>query len=187
MSLKYRFTPVLAVVFMTLALAGCGPKEEGTGTTSSADAIDDSAMSAAATDGASGGSASGGTCPTVPQGGYELFSSDQVATAPVDGAIYGDGTPIAWTFAGPVEGTPDVDMAYINEAGDAIPMGGIFLQELGDNTWGSSLNVFTSDADGRPGFMILGLTHDAGIAADGTLEGTHEIVGVYCVTLKVAP
>ena len=43
--------------------------------------------------------ASGGTCPTVPQAGYELSSSDVFSAVPEDGAVWGDGTPISWTFA----------------------------------------------------------------------------------------
>lgn len=195
MSPILRSAAVFAAAFVTLALSGCGPEAEGTGTIRTADAID-SSMTAAATeapgdaasgDSASGDSASGGTCPTVPQEGYELFSSDQVVTPPIDGAIYGDGTQISWIFAGPVDGTPDVDISYVNTDGDAMVKGGIFLDDLGNNEWGKSLNIFDSDADGRPAFMILGLTHDVGVAADGTLAGDHEIVGVYCVTLKVAP
>ncbi len=177
MSPTYRFAPVRAAAFITLALAGCGPKDDGTGTIGTADAMAEPAATSAAAGGA-GDSASGGTCPTVPQGDYELFTTDQVAVAPVDGAIYGDGTTISWTFAGPPAGTPDVDICYVNDAGDAIPTGGIFLEDLGDNEWGSSLNVFNSDEDGRPAFMTLGLTDDA---------GKHVIVGRYCVTVKVAP
>ena len=42
---------------------------------------------------------------------------------------------------------------------------------------GSTLLVFDSDTDGRPGFMTLTET-----------EGTDtETLGVYCVTFKVAP
>lgn len=183
MSPTSRSASVFAVAFLTLALAGCGDKK--TGSEIPVVTISDSEATAAAQ--GSGDDASGGSCPTVPQEGYELFSSDQVLTPPADGAVYGDGTQIAWTFAGPIDGAPDVDISYVNDAGDAIPEGGIFLDDLGNNTWGSTQNIFTSDADGRPAFMILGLTHDAGMADDGTLTGTHEIVGVYCVTLKVAP
>ncbi len=181
MSPVSRSLSVLTAALLTLALAGCGPKSDEAGTNSTADAMADPSMTAAATSAAEAGaadSASDGTCPTVPQGDYELFTTDQVAVAPADGAIYGDGTPISWTFAGPPAGTPDVDISYVNDAGDAIPTGGIFLQDLGNNEWGSSLNVFDSNEDGRPAFMTLGLTDDA---------GAHTIVGRYCVTIKVAP
>jgi len=170
--------PVL--VALTVTLAACAPEAPVEPA-----AAPDEPATAAPQESAAGGSEGGsGTCPTVPQEGYELFSSEIVVAAPADGAVYGDGTPISWTFAdGTVTTVADVDMSYINEAGDAIPMGGIFLEDFGDNEWGSTLNVFTSDADGRPGFMTLGLTQDA----DATGSGEREIVGTYCVTFKVAP
>jgi len=179
---RVLLAPVL--VGLTLTLAACTSDAPADSEVAPAD----SAATAADAPASEGSSEGGGACPTVPQEGYELSSSEIVTVAPADGAIYGDGTPISWTFAdGTVTSTPDVDMSYINEAGDAIPMGGIFLEDFGNNEWGSTLNVFTSDADGRPGFMILGLTPEVGLAADGTIEGEHVIVGIYCVTFKVAP
>lgn len=182
MSPTSRITSVFAVALLTLALAGCGEKK--TGSEIPVVTISDSEATAAAE--GSGDGASGGACPAVNQEGLDIFSSDQVLVAPMDGAVYGDGTPISWTFAGPIEGTPDVSMYYINDDGDAIAMTGIFLDDMGDNTWGSDLSVFWSDANEQPGLMVLGLTHDAGIAEDGSLTGTHEEVGIYCVTYKVS-
>ena len=120
--------------------------------------------------------ASGGTCPTVPQGGYELSSSDVFSAVPESGAVWGDGTPISWTFADGGAHIIGVDMSYVNDAGDAIPMSGIFLDDMGGGTVSSSLLVFDSDTDGRPGFMTLTET-------DGTKT---ETLGVYCVTFKVS-
>lgn len=191
MTLATRSATVLAVVGLSLLLAGCDLFGGDSGTLSTAQAIDDSTITSATPTSAEGaasgdGAAAGGTCPSVPQEGYDLYSTDQVVEVPADGAVYGDGTPVSWTFTGPVEGTPDVDMYYVNSAGDAIAMGGIFLEDFGANTWGSTLNVFDSAADGRPGFMVLGLTHDAAGDGNGNISGTHEIVGVYCVTYKVS-
>ncbi len=186
MSPLSRPVAVLAAAVISLALAGCGPKGEGAGTTSTDDAIDGS-MTTSEAAGGSGDSASAGSCPTEAEGGYDLFSSDQVVAAPENGATFGDGTPISWTFTGPVEGTPDVDIWYVNDAGESLFATAIFLDDLGNNSWGSDRNVFDSNADGRQGFMILALTHGADASADGTLEGTREVVGIYCVGLKVAP
>lgn len=188
MNLAARSASALAVAMLTLALAGCGQDKGGEDAPGGAGEGASAPVAEATAAPADGGAGeSGGACPTVPQEGYELFSSDAVAVAPADGAVYGDGTSISWTLAEAYDGTPDVDMSYINEAGDAIPMGGIFLEDMGNNEWGSTLNVFTSDADGRPGYMLLGLTTDVGLADDGTATGNHEVIGIYCVTFKVAP
>lgn len=188
MTLVTRSATALAVAALTFALAGCG--EEGDAADDAAPAQSDSATETAApadpqSEAADGGEEDGGACPAVNQAGLDLFTTDQVVEAPAEGAVYGDGSTVQWTFAAPIEGTPDVDMYYINDDGDAIAMTGIFLDDYGNNTWGSNLNVFWSDADGMPGLMVLGLTHDAAVADDGTLSGTHEEVGIYCVSYKV--
>ncbi|MCW5953453.1 MAG: hypothetical protein KIT69_14460 [Propionibacteriaceae bacterium] len=127
---------------------------------------------------APGGDPGGGNCPTVPQEGFELFSSALVTKAPADGQLFGGADhPVSWTFAEALEYDPDVDLYYVNEAGDAIAMGGKMLNDLGGNEWGTSDDVFWSDAADRPGFAILGVTKSA---------QDHEIVGVYCLTFKVA-
>jgi hypothetical protein len=124
---------------------------------------------------ATGAAAPAGDCPTVPQAGYELSSSDVFSAVPDSGAVWGDGTLISWTFADGGEHIVGVDMSYVNDAGDAIPMSGIFLDDMGGGTVGSTLLVFDSDTNGRPGFMTLTET-----------EGTDaETLGVYCVTFKV--
>lgn len=124
-----------------------------------------------------GGSGGGGACPTVPQEGFELFSSEAVTKAPAEGQVFGGAdNPVSWTFAEPQEYDPDVDLYYVNEAGDAIAMGGVFLEDLGGNEWGSSKDVFWSDAADRPGFAILGVSKT---------PSDHEIAGIYCLTFKV--
>jgi hypothetical protein len=139
----------------------------------------------AAPDGGEGGT--GGACPAVPQEGFDLFVGDVVAAGPADGAVFGDGSTLSFTFTEPVEGTPDLDLFYVNEAGDAIQMGGLFLEDQGDNTWTTSNLVFTSDAEGRPGFAFLGITTNVGLDDEGIITGDHEVVGIYCLSLKVAP
>lgn len=126
--------------------------------------------------GGSGGG--GGACPTVPQEGFELFSSEAVTQAPAEGQVFGGpDNPVSWTFAEVQEYDPDVDLYFVNEAGDAISMGGVFLEDLGGNEWGSSKDIFWSDAADRPGFAILGISKS---------PTEHEIAGVYCLTFKVS-
>ena len=128
----------------------------------------------------------GEACPTVPQEGYELFSSNAVVSAPPNGAIYGDGSAMSWTFASvPEDSQFDVELSYVNTYGDAIPMSG--FEHLGDNEWGANFDVFTSDAHERPAFAVLGVTSDAWLTDSGEITGEHEILGVYCLSIRVAP
>lgn len=172
---------VLATSVLTatvLALAGCAPAPSAPAPTGDTG----SRTSAPATEGGDAPSAPGGgsgdsVCPTVPQEGFDLHSSPLVTRAPGDGQILG-GTdhPVSWTFAEPQEYAPDVDLYYVNTDGDAISMGGVMLEDLGGNEWGTSKDVFWSDAADRPGFAILGVTHNA---------TDHDVIGVYCLTFKV--
>ena len=124
----------------------------------------------------------------MPQEGYEAFSSNFVVAAPANGAIYWDGTPISWTMVDSPEGAQfDVDLSYVNTDGDAVEIGGFFLEDLGDNVWSSSLNVFDSNAHERPAFAVLGVTSDTDVWYLGQITGDHEILGVYCLSLRVAP
>ncbi|MES1171386.1 MAG: hypothetical protein ABUL56_03390 [Actinomycetota bacterium] len=160
-----------AVVLCALALSACsgGGDEPGDAPDPGQPATSTSATSTAV-------AAPAGDCPTVPQEGYELSSSDVFSEVPASGAVWGDGTLISWTFADGAEHIVGVDMSYVNEAGDAIPMSGIFLDDMGGGTVGSTLLVFDSNTNGRPGFMTLTET-----------EGTDtETLGVYCVTFKVS-
>lgn len=127
-------------------------------------------------DGGSGGG--GGACPSVPQEGFELFSSPAVLEAPAEGQVFGGPEhPIVWTFAEAQEYSPSVDLSYVNSAGDAIPMTAFPLEDLGGNQWGSSFEVFTSGAADRPGFAVLHVS--------GSSPEDDEIAGVYCLTFKV--
>lgn len=166
----------VSVAACALALAACSggdtPAAPGGGSTADPAATQPAAE---ATTGGTDAAASGGDCPTVPQAGYELSSSDVFSEVPESGAVWGDGSLISWTFADGAEHIVAVEMSYVNDAGDAIPMSGIFLDDMGGGKVGADRPLFDSDTNGRPGFMTLTET-----------EGTDtETLGVYCVTFKV--
>lgn len=178
----------LAVVGAALLLAACSsdpagsdpaaadsPGAPATSPTAAATGGDDTAEPAAAS----------GDCPSVPQAGFELTSDDSVTAAPASGQVFGDGTPITWTIADlPDDATVDIDLYWVNSAGDAISEGGMFLDDEGGGTWATSLSVFNSDADGAPGLAVLGVTSNAWADGSGHISGDHAILGVYCLTLK---
>ncbi len=163
------------VVALTCWTMGCAPSVPAPAPGEETSQPGPTAEPGQATEGGSGDA--GGACPTVPQEGFDLFSSPVITKAPAEGQVFGGAdNPVSWTFAEPQEYDPDIDLYYVNQAGDAIAMGGVFLEDLGANEWGSSKDVFWSDAADRPGFAILGVTNGA---------TDHEIVGVYCLTFKV--
>ena len=131
----------------------------------------------------SGGTAAGG-CPVVD--GYELFSSNLVTAAPEPGAVYGDGSTLSFTLAMGAGYSPTLDLTYVNDAGTPVIIGGQNLLDNGDGTYSNNLNVFDSDADGRPGFAsVVVVKDDTFEAPAGQETASQPILGVYCVTFAV--
>lgn len=160
---------MLAAVTILL-LAGCAP------TTPVADGGGDSA--------GGGDTGSSGTCPVID--GYELFSSDLVTSAPDSGAVYGDGSTLTFGLAMGTGYYPTLDLTYVNDDGTPVIMGGQNLIDNGDGTYSNNLNVFDSDADGRPGFAsIVVVKDDTFEAPAGQETASQPILGVYCVTFAV--
>ena len=165
---------IIAVTASALALAGC------TGTPAQPDS-----PNAEAGGGATGGAeTSAGGCPVID--GYELFSSDLVTSAPEPGAVYGDGSTLSFTLAMGAGYYPTLDLTYVNDAGTPVILGGQNLLDNGDGTYSNNLNVFDSDADGRPGFAsIVVVKDDTFEAPAGQETASQPILGVYCVTFAV--
>jgi len=112
-------------------------------------------------------------------------SDASVTAAPQSGQVFGDGTPVSWTISDlPQDATVDIDLYWVNDNGDAIALGGMFLDDEGAGTWDTSLSVFDSGADGHPGFAVLGVTSNAWADGSGHISGDHAILGVYCLSLK---
>jgi hypothetical protein len=172
--------PALMVLALTLSACSSGPvssEPPGSSSTPAPTANDGDATAQPA--------AASGDCPAVPQAGFELTSDDSVTAAPSSGQTFGDGTPISWTIADlPDDATVDIDLYWVNSAGDAVSEGGMFLDDEGGGTWDTSLSVFTSAADGRPGFAVLGVTSNSWADGSGHISGDHVVLGVYCLSLK---
>ena len=168
---RYR---IIGVAASALLLAGCAstpappdsPDAEGGGSTSS------------------GSETAAGGCPVID--GYELFSSDLVTSAPEPGAVYGDGSTLSFTLAMGAGYSPTLDLTYVNDAGTPVILGGQNLLDNGDGTYSNNLNVFDSDADGRPGFASVVVVKDDTFEAPAGQEAASQpILGVYCVTFAV--
>ena len=155
-----------------LLLAGCAPAapaDSGGGTSEGS---------------SGGGSTEAGGCPAID--GYELFSSDHVTAAPEPGAVYGDGSTLSFTLAMGAGYSPTLDLTYVSEDGTPVILGGQNLLDNGDGTYSNNLNVFDSDADGRPGFAsVVVVKDDTFEAPAGQETASQPILGVYCVTFAV--
>ena len=156
-----------------LLVAGCtGTTTGGTGSDSGSDPA--------------GGSQGSSGCPATD--GYDLFSSDLVTKAPESGAVYGDGSTLSFTLAMGTGYSPTLDLTYLNDDGTPVVLGGQNLLDQGDGVYSNNLNVFDSDANGRPGFASVVVVKDDTFEAPAGQEGASQpILGVYCITFAVAP
>ena len=161
-------TVTLAVAVM---ISACAPTAQPEGTSGT---------------GTSTASAAAGSASCPPTNGYETFTSDLITAAPPEGAIYGDGSPLSFTLAMGEGYTPSLYLAYINDAGVAVALGAQNLLDMGGGVYSNNLNVFDSDANGRPGFASVVVIQDGSFTAPAGQEtASQPIIGVYCITFKV--
>lgn len=160
---------ILLLVAIPLLLAGCA---------TAAPATDDAPSPGDGNVDVAGG------CPSI--AGYELFSSDLVTAAPESGAVYGDGSTLSFTLAMGAGYSPTLDLTYLTDAGTPVILGSQNLLDNGDGTYSNNLNVFDSDADGRPGFASVTIVKDDTFEAPAGQEGASQpILGTYCITFAV--
>lgn len=128
-------------------------------------------------------SAASGACPTVPQEGYELFTTDFITAAPAEGFEYAAGVPITFSLSLGAGYTPSMGLSYIDETGDAIVMGEQNLLDNGDGSYYNDLGVFDSDAAGRAGYATIRLVADGSFEPPAGQESFDiATLGVYCIS-----
>ena len=171
-----RSTWITIAAVSALLLAGC-TTTAGSGTAAGG------GDSEGGGDTGSSAEAAGG-CPAID--GYELFSSDLITSAPEPGAVYGDGSTLSFTLAMGAGYYPTLDLTYVTDAGTPVILGSQNLVDNGDGTYSNNLNVFDSDADGRPGFAsVVVVKDDTFEAPAGQETASQPILGTYCITFAV--
>lgn len=171
-SLRRRLTalPIAAAIVLLAACTPTAPAPAGGGDPA-ADPGSDPAAS--------------GACPTVEQGGYELFTTDFITSAPAEGFEYGPGIPITFGLSLGAGYTPSMGLSYVDETGNAIVMGEQNLLDNGDGTYYNDLGVFDSDAAGRPGFATIVLVSDGSFEPPAGQESFDiATLGVYCISFS---
>lgn len=195
-----RFGTAAVIVGMAVLLtSGCsgattsgdGPAETSMPAGSSETAESNSDGEGAADEGAADEGTAGAVaaCEAVTTGGYGMHSDPAMTVVPEPGQVFGDGTPIAFQYS--VDGldpyaTFGYDLAYIQDNGGAIAMGGAFFDaDTATGAFGTSNAVFESNADGRPGIMTVTVTSDSALSDDNEITATTTELGQYCVTFEV--
>ena len=116
---------------------------------------------------------------TDPDGFYDYKSDPSITKAPDKGITIGDGRTVTIEYDKSQGDILSYQLYYINDAGSVIPMGGSTFDEDkdGDGVYECDLTAFTSDADGREGFMEITSVND-------DLKNVY--LGMYPVKFKVS-
>ena len=100
-----------------------------------------------------------------PDGTYALFSDPSVTKHPAEGFVFGADEPFSIDYDGSKSenneyATLSYQLYYIQDDGTVVNMtGGNLEGKGGKGTFSTDSKVFTSDADGRKGFVEVVVTY----------------------------
>ncbi len=116
-----------------------------------------------------------------PAGYYKIFADPSITSGPTKDMKIGNGQMVSLTYDGS-KGGPSVfyQLSYVDPQGDVRPMTGGPFDAKGNGVFSHAIKVFTSDADGRPGFMEVTSIKGAG------MSGTPVRLAVYPVIFEVS-
>ncbi len=126
-----------------------------------------------------------------PDGTYNFFSDPSVTKYPEKDVVFGNGQTLTFEYDGSkTNNDPYATLSYypyyIQDDGTVLPMGGGNITGRGSGTFTVSNSIFTSDANGRHGFLEITGTYDTGFDADGKVTGKNVKLGMYPVVFDVA-
>ena len=127
-----------------------------------------------------------------PNGDYKVFSDASITKHPEDGFVFGGGEPFMVTYDGSKSennqyATLSYQLYYVQDNGTVVNFTGGNLEGTGGKgDFSTDADVFTSDADGRKGFVEVVVTY--GVTFDDasqSYKGTTNKLGMYPVKFKV--
>lgn len=155
-------------------LAGCG----GASTSSSAEG--DSAKTQTA----------GGENIKDPDGYYKYFSDASITKPPQKDAPFGNGQTISLEYDGSKSKEGDslfYQLSYVDKDGSVLPITGGAFTGVTKGTFSTNGKVFTSDADGRPGFIEVSIVQNARVVGgEAGVAGKNVKLGVYPIKFEVS-
>ena len=112
-----------------------------------------------------------------PSGFYKPFSDASITKAPEKDMKIGNGQLVSISYNGS-KGGPSLfyQLSYVDPEGNVRPMTGGPFDDKGNGLFTRDIKVFTSDANGRPGFMEVTTVSGAGMAGKIVKLGTYPVV-----------
>lgn len=168
---------VLAAILVVggIALAGCG-KDASTGSSS----------------GTSSGKAqtSDGAAIKDPDGYYKYFSDPSITKPPQKDALFGSGQTITIEYDGSKSKEGDsvfYQLSYVDKEGSVRPVTGGPFEGTTKGTFSTNSKVYTSEADGRPGFIEVSIVQNAKVVGgEQGVTGKNVKLGMYPIRFEVS-
>ncbi len=157
------------LVVSSMVLVGCN-KEGGSSTSSS--------------------SQTSGVTIKDPDGFYKYFSDPSITKQPQKDAVFGNGQKISIEYDGSKSKEGDsvfYQLSYVDTEGNVRPVTGGPFDRITKGTFSTDSKVYTSQADGRPGFMEVSIVQNAKVVGgEQGVTGTHVKLGMYPIKFEVS-
>jgi hypothetical protein len=121
-----------------------------------------------------------------PDGVYGPRSDASITAAPARDMLIGDGGRVEIGYNGAKGSGLSYALFYVQDNGTVVPMTGGFFTDEGAGKFAQQIFVYSSDADGRAGFMELETVFmPPGTTADNAMRQAKNIsLGMYAVRFK---
>ncbi len=112
-----------------------------------------------------------------PAGYYKVFCDPSITNGPAKDMNIGKGQIVSLTYDGS-KGGPSLfyQLSYVDSTGDVRPITGGPFDAKEKGVFTRDIKVFTSEADGRPGFMEVSTISGVGMAGKPVKLATFPVV-----------
>ena len=128
-----------------------------------------------------------------PDGFYKYFSDPSITKPPQKDAVFGNGQKITIEYDGSKSTEKEGDilvfyqLSYVDKEGEVRPVTGGPFERITKGTFSTDSKVYTSQADGRPGFMEVSIVQNAKVVGgEQGVTGTHVKLGMYPIKFEVS-
>ncbi len=125
-----------------------------------------------------------------PKGTYKYYSDASITKQPQKGALFGNGQEISIEYDGSKSKEGDsvfYQLSYVDPEGSVRPVTGGPFEGTTKGTFRTDSKVYTSGADGRPGFMEVSIVQNAKVVGgEKGVTGTRVKLGMYPITFDVS-
>ena len=149
-------------ILLILSLGACGSESDSKSSSKKSSSNSDSSVEIQDADGV-----------------YDYKSDPSITKPPAKNITIGDGREVSLEYDKSQGDILSYQLYYVDDSGSVIPMGGSTFDDDkdGDGVYICELTTFTSNADGRPGFMEISSVND---------ELKNVYLGMYPVKFKVS-